>query len=342
MPSMQKPNLFTYATSELSQDAIICWLLEWAKAENKEIDNALHLVGISFLDSLFAKFDEIKIPHHYDTIKINKQYKQIDIFCIVNDEYALIIEDKTNTKNHSGQLEKYFNEINKTFDKSKILPIYFKTGDQSNYSEIIDNGYRIYLRKDFLTVLDNPFENDILYDYKSYLQKIENGINSYKIRPFSEWTYSSVKGFYIALQKELGDGNWDYVANASGGFLGFWWNGHQLDGYKIYMQIDAKKKSVEAKKIIDMQLKFKLSSVSKVKVDKKIVNFWKHHIVYADKEFSIKKPIVVRAGRTTTIGIVDKFWTCNAEDRIDVKKTVLNLKKLEDILTHKIEQIHKV
>jgi hypothetical protein len=32
-----KPNIFKYATSELSQDAFICWLLAWAKDENKSL-----------------------------------------------------------------------------------------------------------------------------------------------------------------------------------------------------------------------------------------------------------------------------------------------------------------
>ena len=25
-----KPNIFNYATKELSQDAVICWLIDWA------------------------------------------------------------------------------------------------------------------------------------------------------------------------------------------------------------------------------------------------------------------------------------------------------------------------
>jgi len=35
---MNKPNLFNYATSELSQDAMICYMLEWAKEDYKKID----------------------------------------------------------------------------------------------------------------------------------------------------------------------------------------------------------------------------------------------------------------------------------------------------------------
>jgi hypothetical protein len=36
--TMSKPNLFSYATSELSQDAFICWLLSRASPEYKDLD----------------------------------------------------------------------------------------------------------------------------------------------------------------------------------------------------------------------------------------------------------------------------------------------------------------
>lgn len=32
---MTNPNLFKFATSELSQDAFICWLLSWAEKDYK-------------------------------------------------------------------------------------------------------------------------------------------------------------------------------------------------------------------------------------------------------------------------------------------------------------------
>ncbi len=34
----RRPNLFEFATSELSQDAVICWLLAWASS--KSVDDA--------------------------------------------------------------------------------------------------------------------------------------------------------------------------------------------------------------------------------------------------------------------------------------------------------------
>ncbi len=39
-PKQTPPNLFSYATSELSQDAFICWSLEWASPVNAEKDQA--------------------------------------------------------------------------------------------------------------------------------------------------------------------------------------------------------------------------------------------------------------------------------------------------------------
>ena len=33
-----KPNIFRYATKELSQDAVICWLIEWAYHDDPEYE----------------------------------------------------------------------------------------------------------------------------------------------------------------------------------------------------------------------------------------------------------------------------------------------------------------
>jgi hypothetical protein len=47
---MQPPNLFDFATSELSQDAFICWLASWADPSYRDDDEALH--ATAFLDRL--------------------------------------------------------------------------------------------------------------------------------------------------------------------------------------------------------------------------------------------------------------------------------------------------
>ena len=233
---MNKPNIFKYATSELSQDAIICYLLEWAKIENQELNKNLYNLAINFIDSLFNKFEDIKKPLKYNKIEIKKQYENIDVLCIINDTYSIIIEDKTNTKNHSNQLKRYYEKVKTNFSDTEILPIYFKTGDQSSYDDIIKNNYKIYLRQDFLKVLKKiDSNNDIIQDYTNYLQNLDDSINSYKILPIEEWYYNSWKGFFIELKKKLNDGNWDYVSNPNGGFLGFWWNWNSNNKYHLYL-----------------------------------------------------------------------------------------------------------
>jgi len=323
---MRKPNLFTYATSELSQDAIICWLLEWGKLENKDINKELHQVSILFLNSLFDKFHDIETPKQYNSIKIYKQYKNIDVFCVINNEYAIIIEDKTDTKNHSGQLEKYFEQINKKFDKSKILPIYFKTGDQSNYAKVLDKGYKTYLRKDILAILDNPFKNDVLQDYKSYLQKIEDNIHSYKNLSLGLWTRSAIKGFYIALQKELGDGNWDYVANPTGGFLGFWWYFKGTDECKQYLQIE----SDSHKTILCIKI-----SVKHKEDRKRLRTHWYKIIKKKSDElnFNFVKPSRFGSGNYMTILVLkDDFRKVNNNNIIDMKSTAKYLNTVKSLI----------
>ena len=293
----------------------------------------MHILAIAFLDSLFNQF-KIK-PIIYKEILIKRQYgdkkNKIDILCIVNNEFVLLIEDKTNTKNHSDQLKRYKDKVESDFKHMKVLPIYFKTGDQSNYDNIIKNKYKTYLREDFLKVLNlNNTNNDIVENYKNYLQNIDNAINSYKILEINHWRYNSWKGFFITLKEKLGEGNWKYVSNARGGFLGFWWNWHSNDDYNIYLQIDHSMKKITVK----------LSSKTDTLIEKSILNQWKKHIFCKQEKISFIKPKVVRSGKTMTIGILEnEFRITNDKDIIDIAKTIAFIKEIEKI---KLEKFYKI
>ena len=52
--AMGKPNLFEFATKELSQDAFICWLLTWAHPRHRTDDEVLHRTGRALLEGLLA------------------------------------------------------------------------------------------------------------------------------------------------------------------------------------------------------------------------------------------------------------------------------------------------
>ena len=328
---MNKPNIFKYATSELSQDAIICYLLEWAKIEYQELNKNLHNLAINFIDSLFDKFEDIEKPLKYNKIEIKKQYENIDVLCIINDKYSIIIEDKTNTKNHSDQLKRYYKKVEINFSNTKILPIYFKTGDQSNYDNVIKNNYKIYLRQDFLKVLKIiDSNNDIIQDYTNYLQNLNDSINSYKILPIDKWHYNSWKGFFIELRNKLNDGNWDYVSNPNGGFLGFWWNWNSNDEYHIYLQIDHSIRKIT----------FKLYTKTGAKIEKSIINKWKKHIINNTNNIIVKKPKVVRTGKSVTIGILEnEFRITNDKGLVDMNKTIEFIRQVESIKLNKFTSI---
>lgn len=329
---MNKPNIFEYATSELSQDAMICYLLEWAKSEHKEIDEATHKIGVRLLDTFFDKHkDTIDKPESYKSIKIEKQYQYIDVLCTVNEIYPIIIEDKANTKNHGTQLEDYIEVIKKEkkYLDENIMKIYFKTFDQSCYKEIEDNKYKVFLRKEILDVLKSyATDNIIVNDYKEYLQEMEDNINSYKVKTFNNWNYDSWKGFFIRLKEELNHGNWGYVSNPNGGFLGFWFNWRDTENTQteIYMQIEYHHKQKSNK------FNIKLSNKDKVKIDKNIAEKYMHgekRVIKEHVDFKFIRPRKISFGKTMTIAELEQdFIILNKDNTVDIDRTIKKIKEI--------------
>jgi hypothetical protein len=238
-----KPNIFRWATSELSQDAFICWLLSWATVNNDK-DIALSRTAQHFI----WKLTQHRVTDIL-TIEIEKQYKNIDIVVRVNGKYAILIEDKTHTKNHSGQLERYYQSLSTSHLEYEIIPVYFKTGDQCDYNEIKQLGYFPFLRKDFIEVLDfgitNGVKSEIFQDYHSHLLLRERAFQSYTTLTVDKWSHDSWKGFYTELALQLREGSWDYVPQKNGGFMGFWWYWRDCEirgkKFKTYLQLEEAK-----------------------------------------------------------------------------------------------------
>ena len=106
-------NLFSFATKELSQDAIIAWLI------NKSCVNETDKTGKNFLCNLMG-WDTQK---DFEIKKVIRQYKSIDVFVeIENDgnKEAIIIEDKTDTFLHDFQMLKYISRIAEEKESKKL------------------------------------------------------------------------------------------------------------------------------------------------------------------------------------------------------------------------------
>ncbi|MCI1823130.1 MAG: PD-(D/E)XK nuclease family protein [Megasphaera sp.] len=194
-------NLFTYATSELSQDAFLCWLISFADS-TAEKDSHLQSCARKFLCTAIPALENETI----NKIKINKQYKHIDALITINEKYELIIEDKTYTEEHNDQLHRYTKEIEDEFtDKGfKVKGLYYKIGFQNDYSAIQDAGYEIIDRSTMLEIL-NPFKekikNQIWQDYYEFLDDFEKRAQEFKTEAVKNWTWYQVYGFYDDLQK---------------------------------------------------------------------------------------------------------------------------------------------
>ncbi len=172
----REPNLFDFATSELSQDAFICWLLAWARCKLRANDAALHQTAVLLLNWLL-RMHGIDWPTEYETLEIRRQFKGLDILVLANDDIALLIEDKTDTSMHSDQLRRYVDAVRTAYPDRRLAPIYFKTGDQTSYQAVEDAGWKCFLREDLLNALaygkEKGVENDIFRDFHSRLMQME-------------------------------------------------------------------------------------------------------------------------------------------------------------------------
>jgi len=243
---MELPSLFGYATGELSQDAFICWLAACVDPSYRDGHRSLHTTATAFLDRLL-EVGGLPKPPSYDSLTVLRQFQDIDVLLLVNGNTAVIIEDKIDTKDHSGQLPRYKEAVRSEYPNHQLAAVYLKTGDQGNYQTVVEAGYGRFLRRDFLDILDRGeqagVKNDIFTDYHRHLRGIEAAVQSFRTTPLRNWDSNGWRGFFLALQDRLGEGDWNYVANARGGFMGFWWHWRgnkylQMENEKLCFKIN--------------------------------------------------------------------------------------------------------
>ena len=238
--SEDAPNLFDFATSELSQDALFAWLMQWADPKYKEQDATLHSLAQEFVKLLVG--DEKLI---INSISVGRQWRNIDIWAEINDNAFLVVEDKTNTTIHDNQLKRYKRIVESEYKGSrKTYFSYVKTGNEplSRLKEIKKDEYNTIARIDIIHCLEKySGNNSIVIDYLKRLKDIEKETQSFEKLPVSIWSWYAWKGFYSKLDKKIGLTSWDYVSNPSGGFLGAWWHFkqiHGINGAKMYLQFE--------------------------------------------------------------------------------------------------------
>lgn len=117
-----KNNLFDFATKELSQDAIICWLINCFNDENREIGEYF-IKNFIFKDKKEIKIESVERPE--------KQKFKTDVSVKINTnigKFIIIIEDKVSTFLHGNQLEYSIEKMSKCDKENcKIIYLLFKS-----------------------------------------------------------------------------------------------------------------------------------------------------------------------------------------------------------------------
>jgi len=245
----------------------------------------------------------------------------MDVFAILNETIALIIEDKTYTEEHSDQLQAYRDQVRVEFPGTEIAAIYVKTGDQSSYKGVEDADYAVFRRKDFLRVLEQGRQlgvtNAIFCDFHEHLTAMEEAVQSYKRKSVAHWTGESWTGFFMKLQERLGDGGWGYVPNQSGGFMGYWWHGKHK-----YLQLEEEK----------LCFKIVVDEASERSVQR---NKWHDDLMAESKrsDISVSKPPRFGNGEYMTAAILDDdYRQVDAAGILELEATIAVLRKAEKFL----------
>ena len=69
---MENNNIFKYATKELSQDAFICWCINWINYPESELYN----LGRDMLNFILAPYKNCENLYPIKNLKIVRQFKK--------------------------------------------------------------------------------------------------------------------------------------------------------------------------------------------------------------------------------------------------------------------------
>ena len=249
------PNLYSFATKELAQDATLAYILAWAQPAYRESHPRLHGLGTAMLHALLATKNGETGVSTITSLDVKTQVDRIDVLVRINDEnqngLVLLVEDKVGTDEHSKQIERYIETAKKQYPNRKIIPVYMKTGNTSRENLPSEETCGQFLRQDILEVLDRfPDTGDtIVENFRAHLQVWENEINSYLEVPVPEWSknWRRYEGFYVGLENRMVMEHkwrcqWEYVSNPAGGLLCFTfaWYWTACESYRIatYLQIE--------------------------------------------------------------------------------------------------------
>lgn len=262
-------NLFSFATSELSQDAFICWCLNWFNAPSKPALQEMAKKIIAKLTNIEEIFS-VEILRQFSrkvTVDGKRIHVKIDILVVVNKNIAVIIEDKTNSNEHDQQIERYkrgLQEIYKEKPLSKIITVYWKTGFYNDWDEVTVADVKITGEDVRDLLADYLNESEIIKDYFDCLEANLQWDEEHKQYwlPFGvPWWELNIVNYHVAqytfLREIFPKERWDKSTGKYEGEYEIWFGSSfgrpwaqtvvkwsefkKVEWYKLYWRIDSDK-----------------------------------------------------------------------------------------------------
>lgn len=309
-------NLFRYATSELSQDAFLCWLASFA-LDGPTPEPALRACAHALLE----QFVPALRGRSFTLTDIQRQVNHIDVLLTVvtaGSTYKIIVEDKTFTSEHGGQLKTYLHDTQAAWPGCIVCGVYYKTGFQSDLSHVQKAGYQIIRLEQILALMKaylGQTQNAIFLDYYAWWSEYLRQALRFQELPPARWNDRQIFGFYHTLQTgsfaqahQLSIG-YGYVPHPRGGFDGLWMaapdNQFCLpDGScTLYLQLESAWSAQRQERVFPICLKLSVtpSAASSCRaLRNKLV--YDQSRCYRFTNFGFHKPARLGNGRHMTIG----------------------------------------
>ena len=181
-------NIFYFATKELSQDALLCWLINGYNFKDEE----LYPKSKTLLDHILKSYNHDLNIEDYNILKIERQFCHIDIYVLLEnkkneEKIGIIIEDKKLTSEHDNQIANYKEKLKKLkeFNGKEIITVYYKPYEEIN--ELQKDVIKIDRQYMLKNIFNSFLNNQIYLDYKVYLEEIEEIYQNLESIPICEW-----------------------------------------------------------------------------------------------------------------------------------------------------------
>jgi hypothetical protein len=192
------------------------------------------------------------------------------------------------------------------------------------------------LRKDFLEILrkgkESGIVNAIFCDFLLYLEGMESSVLQYSIT--DKWENLDWVGFFLALYEnrdrlqKTDEANWNYIANPSGGFYGFWWHFLDVDSRcRVYIQLENERLCYK------IQMKDEIADKRYYSTAREQV-YMKLHEAASLTQLVVKRPVRMGNGKYMTVmKLRGDYRVFDEFRRFDMDKTIENLQAAERVIT---------